>query len=897
MYRTKGDLKGDVRSSFPNSTGRDLSAFNRGLVETRVMAFQNRMRRGFPGNDPFRESHSEFSSLFLLLAGIIGWLALITALRAQPGSLDPTFNPIFDWPAGSRVSALAVQTDDKLVVGGDFQTVDGIRRVALIRLLTNDSLDPDFQQRNPDGSDVFSSVTALVVKEDDRVVAGGSLSGTGTYGVARFNSDGSRDGSYDPATDPNPFAVRQRDGKSLVVDGGFRIKRLNPDGSPDPSFSSIQLGGGGPVPWFDSSNITAIAVQPNDKIIVATFFSRWIGTHFNVFRLESDGNWDNSFTPATADFDIFAIAVLHGGGILIGGQFSTVNVVSRSRLARLVGDNPADKPRITSQPVDRTAPVGGRVVFSVAVSSFEVPTLQWQFNDANIPGANYQVLELVNVKLEQAGEYRVIVKNTVGSVESAVARLVVLPARCPALSFDATLPFDSGPNPSSLAIADFNGDGKLDLAVANSTSNSVSVLLGRGDGNFQAAIQYAAGPNPKSVAVSDFNGDGKPDLALANFGATGAGSVSVLLGNGDGTFQSAANQSLEEYAHPTSAAVGDFNGDGKRDLALPYYSSTRVSVLLGRGDGTFEGPTGYSTGAWPVAGMGILGQWRVAIGEFNGDSNPDLIVINPGRMWDPQVPGSNVRGSLSVLPGNGDGSFRAPLNYPLEAPPNSLSMPYSVAVGDFNNDGKTDLALAIASHTYHNLVPVITFAGVSVLLGNGDGTFQKAANYTAGASPIGSAGDNPLDLAVGDFNGDGVPDLAVANQGSGPDASVSVLLGSGDGTFQPAVNFGAGARARFIGVGDFNGDLQPDLAVLSESNSVLLNTCGSSGPGLVIARKLDTVILSWPVSSTGFVCESTTSLSLTNWNPVVEALTTNYGRLEVTAPLNQSQRFFRLRKL
>ena len=144
MYRTKGDLKGDVRSSFPNSTGRDLSAFNRGLVETRVMAFQNRMRRGFPGNDPFRESHSEFSSLFLLLAGIIGWLALITALRAQPGSLDPTFNPIFDWPAGSRVSALAVQTDDKLVVGGNFQTVDGIRRVALIRLLTNDSLDPHF---------------------------------------------------------------------------------------------------------------------------------------------------------------------------------------------------------------------------------------------------------------------------------------------------------------------------------------------------------------------------------------------------------------------------------------------------------------------------------------------------------------------------------------------------------------------------------------------------------------------------------------------------------------------------------------------------------------------------------------------------------------------------------
>jgi len=212
-----------------------------------------------------------------------------------------------------------------------------------------------------------------------------------------------------------------------------------------------------------------------------------------------------------------------------------------------------------------------------------------------------------------------------------------------------------------------------------------------------------------------------------------------------------------------------------------------------------------------------------------------------------------------------------------------------VAVGDFNNDGKTDFALAIASYTFQHFAPVITFAGVSVLLGNGDGTFQKAANYTAGASPI--------DLEVGAFNGDGVPDLAVANQGSDPDASVSVLLGSGDGTFQPAVNFGAGARSRFVAVGDFNGDLQPDLAVLSESSSVLLSTCDPAGAGLAVARKLDTVILSWPVSSTGFVCESTTSLSLTNWQPAVEALTTNDGRLEVTAPLDQSQRFFRLRKL
>src|SRR2546425_3833486 len=345
---------------------------------------------------------------------------------------------------------------------------------------------------------------------------------------------------------------------------------------------------------------------------------------------------------------------------------------------------------------------------------------------------------------------------------------------CSTPSFAVARPFDAGLRPGSLAVGDFNADGKTDIAAANSAG--VSILLGRGDGTFQAAIQYATGTNRNSVAVGDFNGDGKPDLAVANFSGNSAGSVSVLLGKGDGTFEDAVYSSLG-FAYPTSVAVGDFNGDGKPDLALALYSTSRVLVLLGRGDGTFADAVYFGTGAQPVSQLGFWGQWRVAIGEFNGDSNPDLIVINPGRMWDPQG-GGNVRGSVSVLPGNGDGSFRAPLNYPLEAPPNSLSMPYSVAVDDFNNDGKADLALAIADYAFFQFSPVITFAGVSVLLGNGDGTFQKAVNYAAGA--------NPIHLTVGDFNGDGRADLARANAGSGPAGSVSGLLGAGGGTFHAA---------------------------------------------------------------------------------------------------------------
>src|SRR5439155_15689915 len=175
---------------------------------------------GFPDNYPFLASQGKESCqmLFSLLVGIAGCLALMTPLHAQPGSLDLTFNPAFNWqPPGSRVLALAAQTDDKLLVGGTFQTVDGVRRVALLRLFTNGTLDTDFQQRNPDGSDVFSAVTSIAVQAGDRVVAGGYLSSNGNYGVARFNSDGTRDTSYYPSTNPDPFALHQRDGRRLIA--------------------------------------------------------------------------------------------------------------------------------------------------------------------------------------------------------------------------------------------------------------------------------------------------------------------------------------------------------------------------------------------------------------------------------------------------------------------------------------------------------------------------------------------------------------------------------------------------------------------------------------------------------------------------------------------------------
>src|SRR2546429_2044453 len=201
---------------------------------------------------------------------------------------------------------------------------------------------------------------------------------------------------------------------------------------------------------------------------------------------------------------------------------------------------------------------------------------------------------------------------------------------CPAPSFAARRAFHVEYGSQSVAVADFNGDGKPDLAVANTgflsdpvlgsgppTSGTVSVLLGKGEGTFQSAVSFGVGAVPLSVAAGDFNGDGKADLAVAN---ERTDNVSVLLGKGDGTFQAAVNYGAGAY--PCSVAVGDFNGDGKPDLADANFGSTNELVILGNGDGTFQDAVSYANGG--------LGPHSVAVGDFNGDGKADMVVANAG---------------------------------------------------------------------------------------------------------------------------------------------------------------------------------------------------------------------------------------------------------------------------
>jgi hypothetical protein len=347
-----------------------------------------------------------------------------------------------------------------------------------------------------------------------------------------------------------------------------------------------------------------------------------------------------------------------------------------------------------------------------------------------------------------------------------------------------------------LAVGDFNGDGRADLAVADEGSNAVSILLNNGAGGFQPRVDYAVLKQPVSIAVGDFNGDGKPDLAVAEYGAN---AISILLGNGDGTFRSSVSYGLG-IGSPTSVVAADFNGDGKLDLAISdegVNMGVKVSVLLGNGDGTFQPRVEYPIYHAPVSAY-------LAVADFNGDGIPDVAVVTSNE-------GDGTH--FFVLPGEGDGTFGRPVSSSVQG---VYAYPGPVAVADFNGDGKPDL-----------------LSGGGVFLGNGDGTFRLGTVLPSVFGPPYLLGPS----AVGDFNGDGKPDVAAIDNGY-----LDVFLGNGDGTFGPVTNFFSGvvsktnfpdAGSDFVAVGDFNGDGKPDLAVIigpyysyysNDSVTVLTNT-------------------------------------------------------------------------
>jgi hypothetical protein len=358
-------------------------------------------------------------------------------------------------------------------------------------------------------------------------------------------------------------------------------------------------------------------------------------------------------------------------------------------------------------------------------------------------------------------------------------------ARAANLGFQPAVSYPVGTAPLGVAIGDFNADGASDLAVINTADGSVSVLLGNGNGSFKAAMNFSARQNCDGIASSDFNGDNKFDLAVLRPGDANAGDigdVTIFLSNGDGTFHQ--GQVLSPGKNPSFVAVHDVNADHKPDLIVSNATDNNVALLFGKGDGTFQAPTAYATGSNPTS---------ILLVDFDQDGQQDLAV-------DLSYMGTRT----DILLANGDGTLRT-------GPSLTTGVTFSpiVAWADFNQDANIDYLTSGCD--------LIGKCKVAVALGNGDGTFQN---------PRSTSSSRLQRIFVADYDGDGKLDLAGAP--SPIKGQIDVLLGNGDGTFKPPASFTIDPN---LGVGlaiagDLNRDTAPDLVSLNccdKTISVLLN--------------------------------------------------------------------------
>ena len=410
-------------------------------------------------------------------------------------------------------------------------------------------------------------------------------------------------------------------------------------------------------------------------------------------------------------------------------------------------------------------------------------------------------------------------------------QLSFAPATQP-LTFNPPVPYrtsaQSGSDRTDLLVADVNGDGKPDVLVVNNcdsatdcTTGTINIFLSNGDGTLQTPVTYSSGGvTAVQVVMADVNGDGISDLVVANAcgrtggGCGGVGTVGVLLGNGDGTFQTAVTYTVNSSTNsvsngPFSVAVGDLNGDGKPDIVTTVYclSSTScpskggVSVLLNNGDGTFPS-------AGVVYASGGYATYWLTMADVNGDGKLDVLVTNQCATFN-----NCNAASVGVLLGTGTGTFKKVVSYN----PGGYGQAYTITAQDLNHDGFLDLVVPQLCTD-----STCVSGAVDVLLGTGTGTFGTGVPYPA-------AYFDTVSATVGDVTGDGIPDIVAVTPACGAsctNGTIEVLPGNGDGTFQAASIYNVNGDFTYaVGVADLNGDGALDL--LAASNCFDYTDCNS----------------------------------------------------------------------
>ncbi len=704
------------------------------------------------------------------------------------GTGTGSFNPASQFAVGTGLGAFSASTGD---LNGD----------GILDLVAANLFNTNVSVLLGTGTGSFGAASTFTIGTNSYSAALGDFNGDGKLDIAAANNAndnvsvllGTGTGSFGPKTDfvvgdgPRSVAVEDFNG-----DGKLDLVTANQNSSDVSVLLGTGTGSFGTKTDFPVWSVQSVAVRDFNRDgkldIAATSFS---GQSLAVLLGNGSGSFSTATNfPATTGPRSNAVGDFNGDGKLdlVSANYNSSNVSvllnTTPTVTLAAGTTPSENGPTNGTftiTLDQPAPTGGLTVNYNTTGSTAANPAHYSFDQptsTNITAVTATTFTIAAGATTATLAVKPVDDSLLNPGETVKLNITASPDYILGPTIGATVEFSpatysTGTNPLGIAVGDFNSDGNPDMVTANRGSGNVSVLLGNGAGNFGAPSNLALGGVPSQVQVGDFNGDGKQDVAVTNY--IGASStVSVLLGNGAGSFGAPASLSVSSAF---GLGVGDFNGDGKQDMAVASYNAATVSILLGNGSGGFSASSNFSTGTLPFA---------IAVGDFNGDGKQDLAVANKGSA------------NISVLLGNGSGGFGATTNFAVGA------NPVAIATGDFNGDGKLDLTTA--NYGSNN---------VSVLLGNGSGGFGAAANLTVGTQPYG--------VVIADVNGDGKQDIAASNAGSN---TVSVMLGNGAGSFAAATNFAAGTRPTYLGAGDFNKDGKSDIAtanILSNNVSVLLN--------------------------------------------------------------------------